>query len=65
MTKSISEENLEKICTPSKRGRKQKYFTEEERIEARRQQQREYRLRKKLELQELKEKLKEKTKEEE
>lgn len=52
IVKSISEENLAKICehTPSKRGRKQKYATDEERIEARRQQQREYRLRKKHEL---------------
>ena len=65
IVKSISEENLAKICehTPSKRGRKQKYATDEERIEARRQQQREYRLRKKLELIQLKKQLKEKTKE--
>ena len=42
--KTMSEENLAQIAEPSKRGRKQKYTTDEERIEARRQQQREYRL---------------------
>lgn len=42
-----------------KRGRKTKYATEEERLEARRQQQRAYRLRKKQELAKLKEQMKE------
>ena len=56
--KTMSEENLAQIAEPSKRGRKQKYTTDEERIEARRQQQREYRLRKKLELTQLKEQTK-------
>ena len=37
-----------------KRGRKSKYNTPEERLEARRKQQKEYRLRKKAELEELK-----------
>lgn len=40
--------------TEKKRGRKSKYSSEEERKEARRKQQREYRLRKKQELEELK-----------
>ena len=62
--KTMSEENLAQICEPSKRGRKQKYTTDEERIEARRQQQREYRLRKKLEVAQLKEQLKEQNKNE-
>ena len=39
--KTMSEENLAQIAEPSKRVRKQKYTTDEERIEARRQQQRE------------------------
>ena len=40
-----------------KRGRKIKYVTEEEKIEARRQQQREYRVRKKNEIDKLKEEI--------
>lgn len=60
MTKSISHENLSEIVkTPAKRGRKLKYLTDEERIEARRQQQKAYRERKKREFEELKEKIKE------
>ena len=62
--KTMSEENLAQVAEASKRGRKQKYTTDEERIEARRQQQREYRLRKKLELAQLIEQLKEQTKNE-
>ena len=38
----------------TKRGRKSKYMSQEERLEARRLQQKEYRLRKKQELEELK-----------
>ena len=61
MTKSVSHENLNEIAvkTPAKRGRKLKYLTDEERIEARRQQQKAYRERKKKEFEELKEKIKE------
>ncbi|KAK8834090.1 hypothetical protein M9Y10_020176 [Tritrichomonas musculus] len=67
LTKSKSNENLkniieeetnktiiEPIATVSRRGRKSKYNSQDERLEARRQQQREYRLRKKQELEELK-----------
>ncbi len=68
LSKSKSEENLLNILegeppaeiktepTPEKqkRGRKSKYNTPEERLEARRKQQKEYRLRKKAELEELK-----------
>ncbi len=53
LSKSKSSENLTSIDTP-KRGRKSKYNTPEERLEARRQQQKEYRQRKKQELEELK-----------
>lgn len=42
------------IAATKTRGRKRKYTTEEERVNARRQQQREYRLRKKSEIEELK-----------
>lgn len=41
------------------RGRKIKYVTEEERLAARKKQQKEYRERKKMELEQLKEKIKE------
>lgn len=41
------------------RGRKIKYVTEEERLTARKKQQKEYRERKKMELEQLKEKIKE------
>ena len=56
---SHSEEDLknidnEQIEVKSHRGRKTKYNTDEERKEARRKQQKEYRLRKKRELEELK-----------
>ena len=68
LSKSKSEENLkiiseekaeeetqaEPLPEKQKRGRKSKYNTPEERLEARRQQQKEYRLRKKKELEELK-----------
>ena len=68
LSKSKSEENLkiiseekaeeetqtEPLHEKQKRGRKSKYNTPEERLEARRQQQKEYRLRKKKELEELK-----------
>ena len=50
--------NIEQSKVESKvrqRGRRQKYKTNEERIEARRKQQKEYRERKKKELKELKE----------
>ena len=67
LSKSKSEENLkiiseekaeeetqaEPLPEKQKRGRKSKYNTPEERLEARRQQQKEYRLRKKKELEEL------------
>ncbi len=53
LSKSKSSENLTSMDTP-KRGRKSKYNTPEERLEARRQQQKEYRQRKKQELEELK-----------
>ncbi len=66
LKKSKSEEKLneidEKVEEPiekAHRGRKTKYATQEERIAARKIQQREYRERKKQELQELKERLKE------
>ena len=53
--KSIAETPTAKESIPKKtnRGRKSKYITDEERKEARRQQQREYRLRKKQELESL------------
>ena len=68
LSKSKSEENLLNILEgeppaeiktepapeKQKRGRKSKYNTPEERLEARRKQQKEYRLRKKAELEELK-----------
>ena len=68
LSKSKSEENLkiiseekaeeetkaEHVPEKQKRGRKSKYNTPEERLEARRKQQKEYRLRKKQELEELK-----------
>lgn len=71
--KSQSNENLKELddethseltpplspAAPRKRGRKLKYFTDEERIEARRQQQRAYRERKKREFEELKLKMRE------
>ena len=64
LSKSKSSDNLKSIVeTPqnepvpiakkTNRGRKSKYITDEERKEARRQQQREYRLRKKQELESL------------
>ena len=60
LTKSVSHENLNEIAEiPVKRGRKIKYLTDEERVEARRQQQKAYRERKKREMEELKEKIKE------
>lgn len=59
LKKSKSNENLKEIEKPKKRGRKQKYTNEEERLEARRKQQKEYRIRKKNELNELKNKIKE------
>lgn len=60
----MSEESIEnpiekindKTLEPKKRGRKMKYFTEEERNEARRKQQKEYRVKKHLELIELRRK---------
>ena len=61
LSKSTSSENLNEQATePSKRGRKSKYSTDEERKEARRKQQREYRLRRKQELEKLREMAKEK-----
>ena len=68
LSKSKSEENLkiiseekaeeetkaELLPEKQKRGRKSKYNSPEERLEARRKQQKEYRLRKKQELEELK-----------
>ncbi len=54
LSKSKSSENLKEIVDTPKRGRKSKYNTPEERLEARRQQQKEYRQRKKQELEELK-----------
>ena len=68
LSKSKSEENLkiiseekaeeetkaEPLPEKQKRGRKSKYNSPEERLEARRKQQKEYRLRKKQELEELK-----------
>lgn len=66
LKKSKSEEKLneidEKVEEPIEkvhRGRKTKYATQEERIAARKIQQREYRERKKQELQDLKERVKE------
>ncbi len=63
LSKSKSNENLKSIAETTtaiesnakktNRGRKCKYTTDEERKEARRQQQREYRLRKKTELESL------------
>ena len=63
LSKSKSSDNLksivetttakESIAKKTNRGRKSKYITDEERKEARRQQQREYRLRKKQELESL------------
>ena len=50
---------LDAVST-SKRGRKSKYINDEERKAARRQQQKEYRLRKKQELEKLKEMVKDK-----
>ena len=47
-------EPTEKLKAAAKRGRKSKYMSQEERLEARRLQQKEYRLRKKQELEELK-----------
>lgn len=67
ITKSQSIENLkdnDKVeSCPTKKGRRVKYLTDEERINARRLQQKAYRARKKKELQELKEKIKETTEE--
>lgn len=60
LTKSKSNEDLKNIIEEEpkiekqKRGRKSKYMSQEERLEARRLQQKEYRLRKKQELEELK-----------
>ena len=52
---SVTETNVEpKVETKSTRGRKRKYNTEEERIQARRAQQKAYRERKKKEFEELK-----------
>ncbi len=48
------EDKVEKVETKSTRGRKRKYNTEEERIQARRAQQKAYRERKKKEFEELK-----------
>ena len=66
LKKSKSDEKLneidEKVEDPIEkvhRGRKTKYVTQEERINARKIQQREYRERKKQELKQLKEKLEE------
>lgn len=54
-SKSDEETNVEpKVETKSTRGRKRKYNTEEERIQARRAQQKAYRERKKKEFEELK-----------
>ena len=64
LSKSKSSDNLKSIVETTinepasnvkktNRGRKSKYITDEERKEARRQQQREYRLRKKQELESL------------
>ena len=68
LSKSKSEEKLDEVDGPEapkpqtkqseKRGRKTKYATEEERLEARRQQQKAYRLRKKQELALLKSQIK-------
>lgn len=56
LSKSTSNDNLkQQAMEPSKRGRKNKYNTDEERKEARRKQQREYRLRRKQELNKLRE----------
>ena len=68
LSKSASSENLNEIDNPAesipdeknKRGRKSKYTTDEERKEARRKQQREYRLRRKQELEKLREMVKDK-----
>ena len=61
LEKSKSEEDLKAIDEEPKpqktRGRKSKYATEDERKEVRRKQQREYRLRKKEEIERLKEKV--------
>lgn len=49
LKKSDSIENFEGICMPkAKCGRKRKYATEEERQQARKEQQKEYRQRKKM-----------------
>ena len=64
LKKSKSKDNLKDIDhaatteTKEKRGRKQKYATIEERNEARKQQQKAYRERKKKEVQSMKEKIK-------
>ena len=67
LRKSKSTEKLNELDKPipetkiqNKRGRKSKYTTDEERKEARRKQQREYRLRKKQELEKLREMVKDK-----
>ena len=65
LKKSKSTEKLNELDKPetkiqNKRGRKSKYTTDEERKEARRKQQREYRLRKKQELEKLREMVKDK-----
>ena len=49
-----NEDAVTKSTASETRGRKTKYATEEERKEAKRKQQKEYRLRKKQELEELK-----------
>ena len=51
--KDVEIEAEVEVNVPRKRGRKQKYFTDEERIKARRAQQKAYRERKKQELAEL------------
>lgn len=50
-------ETVAEVKPVRQRGRKTKYATDEERLEARKQQQREYRERKKLEIKNLKDKI--------
>ena len=52
LSKSKSDENLKEISDIPNKGRKSKYNTPEERLEARKQQKKEYRQRKKQELEE-------------
>ena len=54
LDKDFSKDQTKPLPPKGKRGRKIKYLTEEERIEARRSQQKAYRERKKTEVEELK-----------